>query len=48
MGPGVWTGWKGQLLRTLYYETEVALVGGTADLARSERVRLAQEQLARR
>jgi [protein-PII] uridylyltransferase len=28
VGPGVWTGWKGELLRTLYYETEVALSGG--------------------
>lgn len=45
VGPGVWTGWKGQLLRTLYYETEVILGGGAADLARSERVRIAQEQL---
>ena len=45
VGPGVWTGWKGQLLRTLYYETEVILGGGVADLARSERVRIAQEQL---
>ncbi|MFC4171196.1 [protein-PII] uridylyltransferase [Microvirga sp. GCM10011540] len=45
VGPGVWTGWKGQLLRTLYHETEVVLGGGATDLARSERVRLAQEQL---
>jgi len=45
VGPGVWTGWKGQLLRTLYHETEVVLGGGAADIARSERVRLAQEQL---
>ena len=28
VGPGVWTGWKGQLLRTLYHETEVVLGGG--------------------
>src|SRR5262249_42014686 len=27
VGPGVWNGWKGQLLRTLYHETEVALSG---------------------
>ena len=29
VGPGVWNGWKGSLLRTLYYETEVLLSGGT-------------------
>jgi len=45
VGPGTWTGWKGQLLRTLYYETEVLLGGGAADVARSDRIRLAQEQL---
>lgn len=45
VGPGTWTGWKGQLLRTLYQETEVILGGGAVDLARSERVRLAQDQL---
>ncbi|MFL5107882.1 MAG: [protein-PII] uridylyltransferase, partial [Xanthobacteraceae bacterium] len=45
VGPGTWTGWKGQLLRNLYQETEVFLGGGAVDLARSERVRLAQEQL---
>ena len=28
VGPGVWTGWKGQLLRNLYQETEVVLGGG--------------------
>jgi [protein-PII] uridylyltransferase len=28
VGPGVWTGWKGQLLRQLYYETEPLLTGG--------------------
>ena len=25
VGPGVWNGWKGQLLRTLYSETEPVL-----------------------
>src|SRR5829696_9164995 len=34
VGPGVWTGWKGELLRTLYYETEVVLTGGHSELAR--------------
>jgi [protein-PII] uridylyltransferase len=45
VGPGVWTGWKGELLRTLYYETEVVLTGGHSELARMDRVRLAQEEL---
>ncbi len=45
VGPGTWTGWKGQLLRTLYYETEVLLGGGAADVARSDRVRFAQDGL---
>ncbi|MCB8821871.1 [protein-PII] uridylyltransferase [Microvirga rosea] len=45
VGPGVWNGWKGQLLRNLYHETEVMLGGGAADIARSDRVRLAQEEL---
>ncbi|MEO0496638.1 MAG: [protein-PII] uridylyltransferase [Pseudomonadota bacterium] len=28
VGPNVWNGWKGQLLRTLYAETELYLTGG--------------------
>src|SRR6266436_6687394 len=28
VGPGVWNGWKAQLIRALYYETEPALTGG--------------------
>ena len=28
VGPGVWNGWKGQLLRNLYQETELLLNGG--------------------
>jgi [protein-PII] uridylyltransferase len=27
VGPGVWNGWKAQLLRSLYYETEPVLTG---------------------
>jgi [protein-PII] uridylyltransferase len=38
VGPGVWTGWKGELLRTLYHETEVVLSGGHSELARMDRV----------
>jgi [protein-PII] uridylyltransferase len=42
VGPGVWTGWKGELLRTLYHETEVVLSGGHSELARMDRVGRAQ------
>lgn len=31
VGPGVWNGWKGQLLRDLYGFTEAALQGGHTD-----------------
>ncbi|MBC8021327.1 MAG: [protein-PII] uridylyltransferase [Methyloceanibacter sp.] len=48
VGPGVWTGWKGQLLRTLYFETEPLLGGGHTTLSRSERVAQAQEALKAR
>ena len=37
VGPGVWTGWKGQLLRTLYNETELVLTGGFSDTSRDQR-----------
>lgn len=42
VGPGVWNGWKGQLLRTLYHETEVVLSGDHSSLSRKERVVEAQ------
>ncbi len=45
VGPGTWNGWKGQLLRTLYYETEPMLAGGHSIAARAERVAGAQEDL---
>jgi [protein-PII] uridylyltransferase len=48
VGPGVWTGWKGELLRTLYFETEVVLAGGHSVVERGERVRLAQNALRER
>ena len=38
VGPDVWNGWKGQLLRTLYYETEPRLSGGFTTKPRRERV----------
>ena len=48
VGPGVWTGWKGQLLRNLYFETEPLLGGGHIALSRSERVARAQEAFKER
>ena len=42
VGPGVWNGWKGQLLRTLYYEAEPVLGGGHTAVSRKERVQEAQ------
>ncbi len=45
VGPGVWNGWKGQLLRTLYFETELLLSGGFSASPRKERAKHAAEQL---
>jgi [protein-PII] uridylyltransferase len=45
VGPGVWNGWKGELLRSLYYETEVVLAGGHSAIERKERVGRAQRAL---
>jgi [protein-PII] uridylyltransferase len=47
VGPGVWNGWKGQLLRTLYWETEVVLGGGHSVIDRKARVEAAREALRR-
>jgi [protein-PII] uridylyltransferase len=44
VGPNVWNGWKGQLLRTLYYETEPVLSGGHTTISHRERVASAQTQ----
>lgn len=46
VGPGTWNGWKGQLLRTLYNETEPLLTGGHTQVDRSDRVKKAQKALA--
>jgi [protein-PII] uridylyltransferase len=46
VGPGVWNGWKGQLLRTLYYETELQLTGGFSEVSRAERAKGARAALA--
>ena len=44
VGPGVWNGWKAQLLRTLYYETEPVLTGGFSEVNRAQRVAIAQTE----
>jgi [protein-PII] uridylyltransferase len=45
VGPGIWNGWKGQLLRSLYYDTEPLLAGGHTKLPRQNRISASQEQL---
>ncbi|MCZ8182778.1 MAG: [protein-PII] uridylyltransferase [Beijerinckiaceae bacterium] len=45
VGPGVWNGWKGQLLRSLYRETEMMLSGDYGGAERGERIQLAQRAL---
>ncbi len=48
VGPGVWNGWKGQLLRTLFYETELLLTGGFSEVSRADRDRQARAALGER
>jgi [protein-PII] uridylyltransferase len=45
VGPAVWNGWKGQLLRTLFWETEMVLSGGHSTVDRKSRVAASQEEL---
>ena len=45
VGPGVWNGWKGQLLRTLYHEAEPHLTGGFAARPIAARARERREAL---
>ena len=44
VGPGVWNGWKSQLLRNLYYETEPVITGGFSEVNRSKRIEFAQAE----
>jgi [protein-PII] uridylyltransferase len=46
VGPGVWNGWKGQLLRTLFAETEPHLTGGHTSISRAGRIEAAKQQFA--
>jgi [protein-PII] uridylyltransferase len=46
VGPGVFNGWKGQLLRDLYFAAEERMLGGRAETSRPQRVAAARETLA--
>jgi [protein-PII] uridylyltransferase len=48
VGPGVWNGWKAQLLRELYYEAETLMQGGDTAPARSARIEDAKRALSER
>lgn len=45
VGPGVWNGWKAQLLRDLYYGAQEVMTGGTTEEVRSKRVARAKSKL---
>jgi [protein-PII] uridylyltransferase len=45
VGPGVWNGWKGQLLRTIYHEAEPHLTGGFSRSSRRERIEATRREL---
>ena len=38
VGPGTWNGWKGQLLRTLYSQTDILLSGGLSGETHRSRI----------
>ncbi|MEZ5908050.1 MAG: [protein-PII] uridylyltransferase [Hyphomicrobiaceae bacterium] len=45
VGPGTWNGWKGQLLRTLYYEAERLVSGGHTGVPQRQRIAAAEQAL---
>ena len=46
VGPDVWNGWKGQLLRNLYQDTELFLSGGFSSIPQKARANQIREELA--
>jgi [protein-PII] uridylyltransferase len=48
VGPGVWNGWKGQLLRELYSAAEDVMMGGFSAVGRTQRVEQAKASLMER
>lgn len=45
VGPTIWNGWKGQLLRELYYRAEEYLSGGFSGRRREERIAETKEKV---
>ena len=45
VGPGVFNGWKGQLLRTLYYQIEMILVGGQSNQSLNQQIENSKSKL---
>ena len=45
VGPGVWNGWKAQLLRELYFESDTLMSGGDSSPARNTRIEDAKRAL---
>ncbi|MEX1146912.1 MAG: [protein-PII] uridylyltransferase [Sphingomonadales bacterium] len=45
VGPNIWNGWKGQLLRDLYYASEEVLLGGYVDAVNKARVAAVRDTL---
>jgi [protein-PII] uridylyltransferase len=48
VGPNVWNGWKGQLLRELYHEAAAAMATGDPHGRRMERIEHAKDRLVQR
>ena len=46
VGPGVFNGWKGQLLRTLFYATEPHLSGGHSKMSHNEAIESAKRLIS--